>query len=51
MDEEFLNKMIASLNRLEIKGRENMSIVLGCIIACEQKLSDLATREDSDDGK
>ena len=49
--DEFLRKMITSLNSLEIKGRENMSIVLGCIIACEQKLAELATKEESNDGE
>ena len=49
---DFLNTLLQSLNQIEIKGKDNMDILLGCIYAVEQKITELNTPEESeeDDG-
>lgn len=38
MTEEFLQRLIYSLNLIEVKGRDNMDALLGCIVECEKEL-------------
>ena len=38
MDEAFLQRLIFSLNLIEVKGRDNMDALLGCIVECEKEL-------------
>lgn len=38
MMEEFLQRLIYSLNLIEVKGRDNMDALLGCIVECEKAL-------------
>lgn len=36
---EYLYTMLRSLNALEIKGKDNMEVLLGCIMATERMIS------------
>ena len=54
--EEFLMKLIITLNDIEVKGKENLDSLLGCILACEHELAKIraenSTGEDGEiDGK
>ena len=40
--EEFLNALIKSLCMIEVKGKDNMNILLGCILAAEEMKAKLA---------
>lgn len=40
---DFLNTLLKSLNSLEVKGKNNMDILLGCIFAVENKITELST--------
>lgn len=42
---EFLETLIRSLNGIEVKGRDNLELLLGSIMAAEQKLFELNTEE------
>lgn len=35
---EFLQRLLDSLNCLEVKGKDNLDILLGCIMAIEAKI-------------
>ena len=37
--EEFFKTLIATLNSIEVKGKENLDSLLGCIFACEHELA------------
>lgn len=39
--EDFLKKILASLNSIEVKGRENMDYLLGAIMAIETMINQL----------
>jgi len=39
--EEFLDNLFRSLERVEVRGRENLDIMLGCMIAIERMKSEL----------
>ena len=41
--ETYLKKILASLNCIEVKGRENMDLLLGVILAVESMLAQLDT--------
>lgn len=43
--EEFLKKVLASLNCIEVKGRENMDYLLGAIIAIESMLNQIEAQK------
>lgn len=51
---DFLNTLLKSLNSLEVKGKSNMDILLGCIFAVENKIAELQTPveaiEEAEDG-
>lgn len=47
--ETFLRKILASLNSIEVKGRENMDYLLGAIIAVEAMLNQMNEREEAED--
>lgn len=38
---DFLNTILRSLNRIEVKGKDNMDILLGCILVVEKKIAEM----------
>lgn len=42
---EFLQTLIATLNDIEVKGKQNMDRLLGCILACEHELAKIQAEE------
>lgn len=51
---DFLNMLLKSLNSIEVKGKENMDVVLGCIFAVEGKIAELTAPEtegETEDGR
>ena len=49
--EEYLEKLLKSLNQLEVKGKGNIDILLGCIMATEQMIAKLSEeKEEESDG-
>ena len=44
--EEFLRSLLRSLDQLEVRGRENLDIVLGCMMAIEQVLTQIQKNEE-----
>lgn len=46
---KFLETLIRSLNGIEVKGRDNLELLLGSIIASEQKLCELNMMEESEE--
>ena len=47
--ETFLRKILASLNSIEVKGRENMDYLLGAIMAVEAMLNQMNEREEAEE--
>lgn len=47
--EEFLKTLLSSLNSIEVKGKDNIDILLGCILAVE-KMQETLTKEVGEDG-
>lgn len=43
--EEFLRTLLATLNDIEVKGKQNMNLLLGAIMATEQELATLSVEE------
>ena len=43
---DFLNTLLKSLNSIEVKGKQNMDILLGCIFAVENKIVELQAPEE-----
>lgn len=43
---DFLYNVYLSLCKVEVKGKENMDILLGCILAIEQKISEIDAEPD-----
>lgn len=37
----FLKTLLESLNRIEVKGKENIDILLGCMMAIENAINEL----------
>lgn len=35
---DFLKTLLSSLNSLEVKGKDNLDILLGCMFAIEEKI-------------
>ena len=46
---EFLNTLLQSLNSIEVKGKNNIDILLGCILAVE-KMQETMKDEVTTDG-
>ena len=42
---EFLKTLISTLNGIEVKGKDNMDSLLGCILAAEHELSKIEAEE------
>ena len=43
--EEFLTTLISTLNSIEVKGKDNLDSLLGCIIASERELAKIHAEE------
>lgn len=49
--ETFLKTLLESLNRIEVKGKDNIDILLGCMIAIENAINELNPQaEEEQDG-
>ena len=50
--ETFLKTLLESLNRIEVKGKENIDILLGCMMAIENAINELENphAEEENDG-
>ena len=51
---EFLEQLMTSLGKIEVKGRDNLDILLGCIMAVERAIDQLdapAETEEEDNGR
>lgn len=48
--EEFLTSLLRSLNEIEVKGKQNIDILLGCMMAIETKIKQLGEEEGEDGG-
>lgn len=46
--EEFLRTLIATLNTVEVKGKDNMDKLLGCIFMAEHQLAKIRTEESTE---
>lgn len=46
---EFLETLIRSLNGIEVKGRDNLELLLGSIMAAEDKLLELTAEESAEE--
>lgn len=44
-----MRKILASLNSIEVKGRENMDYLLGAIMAVEAMLNQMNEREEAEE--
>lgn len=44
--EDFLRKLLISLNAIEVKGRDNMDYLLGAIVAVETALKQLTEQKE-----
>lgn len=42
---EFLANLLKSLDRIEVKGKDNMDIMLGCIVAIENVIAKIEAEE------
>ena len=42
---EFLHTLLNSLNSIEIKGKDNLEILIGCIYAIESKIAEIEASE------
>ena len=45
---EFLEKLLKSLNELEVKGRDNIDILLGCMMAVENAIEQIIPEEEGE---
>ena len=45
---EFLNGLLATLNCIEVKGKENMDYLLGAIMAVERAIDQLKQAEENE---
>ena len=48
--EEFLNTLLKSLNQIEVRGRQNLDVLLGCIMAVESAIEQVP-EEEEDNGR
>ena len=42
---EFLTSLLVTLNRIEVKGKDNIGSLLGCIFAVENELAKINAEE------
>lgn len=49
---EFLENLLKSLNCIEVKGKENLDVLLGCMMAIENAINELENPqvEEENDG-
>lgn len=48
---EFLEALLKSLNQVEVKGRQNLDVLLGCMMAIENAIAQFETpKEEADNG-
>lgn len=47
---DFLETLLKTLNQIEVKGKDNVNYLLGCICAVEKVLNDMETQEEKTDG-
>lgn len=47
---EFLETLIATLNSIEVKGKDNLDAVLGCIMAAEHQLAKIQAEISTGEG-
>lgn len=45
---DFLTTLLKSLNSIEVKGKENIDILLGCMMAVEQMIAQLEAPAEND---
>lgn len=48
---DFLNQLLFSLGCIEVKGKENLDTLLGCILAIEQQIASLDAESEDTDGR
>lgn len=46
---EFLKTLLKSLNQIEVKGKENIDILLGCIVAIERTIERIDNPADEEE--
>ena len=46
MDEKTLTVLINTLGRIEVRGKENMGMILGCIKLCEDALAKMKAEKE-----
>lgn len=46
---DFLVALLRSLNSIEIKGRDNIDVLLGCMMAIENKIAEINEERNKDD--
>lgn len=46
---EFLIMLLRSLNNIEVKGKDNMDVLLGCMMAIENKIVEINEERNKDD--
>jgi len=49
--EQFLDNLLLSLGSIEVKGKDNLNVLLGCILAVEQLKEQLLKPEESESDK
>ena len=42
---EFLHALLLSLNCIEVKGKDNLDTMLGCMMAIERKIAEIENEE------
>ena len=42
---DFLNTLLRSINAIEVKGKDNLDVLLGCIYAIENKIAEIEREE------
>lgn len=42
---DFLHTLLNSLNCIEVKGKDNLDTLLGCMLAIERKIAEIETEE------
>ena len=50
MSRETLSRIITTLNQIEVKGKDNLDKLLGCIMVLERMLSESTEKEVNSDG-
>jgi len=45
---DFLTTLLKSLDKIEVKGKENIDILLGCMMAVEQMIAQLEAPAEND---